>query len=391
MKKVLFLTTILFSILTMGQYTADKNIDVQMPKEDDLYLAGETVTVDAIVNGDVVAAGGKIIIQDSIRQDLIVAGGEIVVKGYVADDIRAAGGRLTIDGEVGDDVIIAGGEVVITENAVIHGNLVNFSGNIEMKGEVLGTLKSHSGNFVLKGRVGQEANIFGEDILIDGEILGISKIAAESVNIGSNAKFFNNVEYWSRDGIVEFNNSLIQAKAVYNDELMEGLDNFSWKGTGFLVAIFFIIYVLSAFVILLLLNWAFGKLFLKASQHFRKDLLKGTGYGLIYLFGMPLIILFTFLLIIGIPISLFLLSVYGFSILFGHLVASLLITHYLDKNRQWKFWQIVFISLGIGILLRLITLIPFLGTLVSILVIALSYGVLLLVFIQQRKNKLKAV
>ncbi len=392
MKKMLGLFTLLFSTFIMGQHTADKRISISEHQSDDIYLAGETIRINAIVDGDVVAAARKISIIDSLQEDLIAAGADINVRGPVKDDIRAVGGRLIIDSEVGDDVILAGGEVTITENAVIYGNLINFSGNIEMNGEVKGMLKSYSGEIVLNGKVREEAYLYGGSILINGEISGTSKIAAEEFEIGNDARFLSDVEYWSEDPEINFKNSLINAKATYNEDLMPDKEDLSWNAwKGFSLVAFglWVFYVISAFLILVLLNWAFNDFFADTVTHLDKEVLTSFIYGLLYLIGMPLLILFTFILIIGIPVGLFLLSVYIFSVLFGHLIAALLIAHYLNKNRNWNFWTIILVSLGLAIVLRLLTLIPFLGSLVSIVVIAIGYGLFFLVFLQKRKNKLK--
>ncbi|UCD61823.1 MAG: hypothetical protein JSV59_04440 [Flavobacteriaceae bacterium] len=392
MKNLLCLFALLFSTLAMGQHTADKRISISQNQPDDIYLAGETIRINAIVDGDVVAAGRKISIIDSLQEDLIIAGADINLRGPVKDDIRALGGRLVIDSEVGDDVILAGGEVTITEDAIIYGNLINFSGNIEMNGEVKGMLKSYSGEIVLNGKVGEEAYLYSETIFINGEISGISKITAEELDIGNDARFLSDVEYWSEDSEIDFKNSLINAKATYNEDLKPDEEHLSWnawKGFGLVALGLWIFYVISAFLILVLLNWAFNDFFADTITHLDKELLTGFIYGLIYLLGMPLLILFTFILVIGIPIGLFLLSVYIFSLLFGHLIVALLIAHYLNKKRNWNFWTLVLVSLGAAIVLRLLTLIPFLGSLVSIIVIAIGYGLFFLVYLQKRKNKLK--
>ena len=392
MKQIMGLFALLFSTFIMAQHTADKRISISENQPDDIYLAGETIRINAIIDGDVVAAGRKITVIDSVQEDLIAAGADINVRGPVKDDIRAVGARLIIDTEIGDDVILAGGEVTITENAVIYGNLINFSGNVEMNGEVKGMLKSYSGEFVLNGKVGEEAQLFGGKIFIDGEISGVSKMAAEEIDIGNNARFLSDVEYWSQDSEIDFKNSLINAQATYNENLKpdeEYLSWKAWKGFGLVAFGFWVFYVISAFLILVLLNWAFNDFFTETVINLDKELLTRFIYGLIYLLGMPLLILFTFILIIGIPIGLFLLSVYIFSMLFGHLVAALLIAHYLNKDRNWNFWTIVLVSLGVAIVLRLLTLIPFLGGLVSIVVIAIAYGLFFLLYLQKRKNKLK--
>jgi len=389
MKKILSLFMLLFSTLVMGQHTADKRISISEHQTDDIYLAGNTIRINAIVEGDVVAAGRKITVIDSVQEDLIAAGADINVRGPVKDDIRAAGGRLIIDSEIGDDVILAGGEVTITENAVIYGDLINFSGNIEINGEVKGMLKSYSGELVLNGKVGEEAYLKGGKIIINGEISGASQITAEDFEIGNNARFLKDVEYWSEDAEINFKNSLINSNATYNDDLIPDKKPLPWKGFGLVAFGLWVFYVISAFLILVLLNWAFNDFFVNTVANADKDLLNSFIYGLMYLLGMPLLIVFTFILVIGIPIGVFLFALYIFSILFGHLIAALLMAHYLNKNRNWNFWTIVFVSIGIAIVLRLLTLIPFLGGLVSIVVIAIAYGLFFLFYLQKRKNKIK--
>ena len=178
MKTITFLLIALCSMVSFGQAENAGDILIDKTQHDDTYRAGETIKVNAVVQGDLVIAGGNLIVNDSINGDLTAAGGELFLNGYIADDVRIAVGRTTIDSEVGDDLIVFGGEVILTENAIIHGNLICFAGNIEINGEVLGTL-----------------DIKGADVLINGTIREPSKIIGEEITIGPNAKFYKDVEY----------------------------------------------------------------------------------------------------------------------------------------------------------------------------------------------------
>ena len=51
--------------------------------EDDLYMTGDTMTVEGRVIGDVVAAGRMVIIEGVIEGDLIAVGQAIVIRGRV--------------------------------------------------------------------------------------------------------------------------------------------------------------------------------------------------------------------------------------------------------------------------------------------------------------------
>lgn len=387
MKTLLLYLGIFFTTISFAQQNESKNITLSEKQNDDTYRAGETIRMEAPITGDAVFAGGTIIIKDTVYADLLVAGGEITVKGYVADDIRAAGGKLIIDSEVGDDVIVAGGEVLVSESAIIHGNLISFSGEVEMNGKIMGMMKSYSGEIEINGNVAKEAELFGEEVVVNGEIKGTSKIAAEDVIIGENAKFGGDVTYWSEEREIDFKNSLQGVTSTFDDSLISDREDFSFKAFGIAAVGFWMFYLFSAFLIIILLNWSFSNFFNTTISYLDKNALKSLGYGLIYIFGLPLIILITLITIIGIPVGVFFAGFYLFSLIFGHLVTALLISHYLNNRSKkgWNFWTISLLALGIAATIRLLTFIPFLGGLLSILVIAIGYGLISYAFLQKRK------
>lgn len=384
MKSYILYFSLLLSIFSFSQQKDNKNVILTDNQNDDTYLAGENVRSEAPIHGDMVIAGGDIKVRDTVYQDLLIAGGEIFINGYIADDIRAAGGTLTIDTEVGDDVIVAGGEVYITDNTIINGNLINFSGDIEMNGTVKGMVKSYAGSIEINGTINKEAQLYGEDVIINGIINGPSKIVGEDIQIGKTAKFYNDVAYWSENGEVDFGNSLINATATLDKSLMKEHDGFSWKGFGILAFGVWIFYLFSAFLALLLLNWAFQKFLSTAAANLNTQFFKSLGYGLIYIFGIPIVIIITFFMVVGIPVGLFLGSLYIFSLLFGHLVTSLLFSHYFAQRpeKKWGFWEISLFALLIAAGIRLLTFIPFLGGIIAIVVIALGYGLVAYTFLQ---------
>ena len=392
MKKTPFCIALLLPLLLFSQFAADKTVTISREVQDDVYLAGETIAINAAVFGDAIAAGREIIIRDTIQQDLVVAGGEVLVNGYVKDDVRAGVGQITLDNTVGDDVVVFGGEVFITEDAVIHGNLINFSGEVELYGEVKGKVKATGGSLNLRGKVVEDVSLQGGNIWIDGEVGGKTTLVAEEIIIGENAKFYGDVSYWSEDGVVDFGESLVNVRATYDEALMEEAEGISWRGFGFATLGFWLFYVVSAFLVLLILNWAFGNVLKQAVHGVEDTFWKAFGYGFIYLIGLPIIIVCSFLILVGIPIGIFLLAFYAFSIFFGHLVAALMMAYYINRKRtsQLSFWGIVFFALGIAILLRLLTVIPIIGWLISVVVLAASYGLLLVAFVSL-KQRTKAV
>ena len=374
MKTLIFLLGILFSIVSIGQQENESDVLISKAQDDDVYRAGKTVKVNALVEGDLVVAGGKLTVNDSINGDLSAAGGELFLNGYIADDVRMAVGRAIIDSEIGDDLVVFAGEIVLTESAKIHGNLTCFAGKIEMDGEVAG-----------------ELNVKGAEVLVNGTVKETSKISGESIYLGPNAKFYGEVEYWNDDGELDFNDALVNTKAYFNEDLVGEQSELSLITLGIASLALWVFYVFSAFLVILVLHALFKSAFSKAVEDLEQDWLKSFAYGLVYLVGIPMLILLAFLLIIGIPLGLFATGVFMLSLLLGHLVAALLLAYFYKKQRrkEWGFWRVTFLALLFAVVLRLLTIIPFLGILISVITLSITYGALTLKVIHPNKKPAK--
>ncbi len=374
MKTITFLLIALCSMVSFSQAENEGDILINKTQQDDAYRAGETIIVNAAVQGDLVIAGGKLIVNDSINGDLTAAGGELLLNSYIADDVRIAVGRVTIDSEIGDDLIVFGGEVILTENAKIHGNLKCFAGNIEINGDVIGKL-----------------DIKGADVLINGTINEPSKIIAEEITIGSNAKFYKAVEYWHSDGEIDFNDALVNTQAQFNEDLKEDATQLSLTTFGTNSLSSWVKYILSAFLGILVFHALFKHAFSKAVEGLENNWLKSFGFGLVYLIGIPLLIIVALLMIIGIPLGLFATAIFIFSLLFGHFIAAILLAYYFKykKDKNWGFWSITLIALGFALLMRLLTTIPYVGIVVSVVILSITYGALTLKVIHSKKQLAK--
>jgi hypothetical protein len=374
MKNLATLIVVLFSVLSFSQSEQRKEILIDKVQLDDVYLAGEKIKVNAPVKGDLVIAGGNLIVKDSIHGDLTGAGGDLSIEGYIADDVRVAGGKITIDSEIGDDLVVFGGEVIITENARINGKLVCFGGDVTINAEVA-----------------EDMDVRGGNVSINGTIRGVSKVIGDDITIGPNAKFYKDIEYWNSDGEINFKNSLVNTKAQFNEDLGEENSQLSMTSFGTKSFKLWVYYILSAFLVILVLHALFRNAFSSAVEGIENNWLKSFGFGLIYLIGIPLLILISFLILIGIPLGLFATGIFVFSLLFGHLVAALLVAYYL-KNRNkkdWGFWNITFLALLCAIIMRILMVIPFAGILISMVILSIAYGALTLKVIQSKKQLVK--
>ena len=265
-----------------------------------------------------------------------------------------------------------GGEVIITENARINGKLVCYAGDLILNGEVMEGLKVHGG-----------------DVSINGTVRGASKIAGEDLTIGSNAQFHNDVEYWHSDGEINFNTALVDAEARFNEDLEEESSLTSFGADSLKN---WVVYILSAFLAILVFHGLFRNAFSNAVEGLENNLLKSFGFGLIYLIGIPLAIILAFVITIGIRLGLLAAAVFIFSIVFGQVVAAILIAYYLRKrqDKNWGFWPVTFVALGVAILLRLIGMIPYAGIAIAIIILSITYGALTLQVFRAKKERIAA-
>lgn len=145
--------------------------------DDDLFLAGETVTVEGTVNGDLYAAGGEVRVDGIVNGDVLVAGGMIEVSGTIADDLRAAGGNLSIsDAQIGDNASLFGGNVNVDANTTVGGSLSFGTGNLVSAAQVMRNVIGGGGIVQINGFVARNIRVaaaelrFGPKAIVEGDV-----------------------------------------------------------------------------------------------------------------------------------------------------------------------------------------------------------------------------
>lgn len=194
----LLLVLLCGSLTDVPAQQAGEAVRIRGTISDDLYVAGGTVDVQANVEGDVVGAGGRVTIGERVSGDVMAAGGSVSVRARVEDDVRLAGGDVTIDSIVTGDAIAAGGSIVLMPSASVGGRTWFSGGLVEIAGTVGKELKAAGGRIVLSGKVSGDVELTGRSIsildsaVIDGSLVYHSPQAAE---IASGAQIRGTVSY----------------------------------------------------------------------------------------------------------------------------------------------------------------------------------------------------
>lgn len=144
-------------------YLAGDNVTIKASQviDDDVYLAGDRVTIDGTVKGDAVLAGKQITINGTVEGDVIAAGQAVIINGTVGDDIRIAGQVLILDNKarVGDDVIAAGASLEHKAGSAVEGNLHFYGAQALLAGSVAGNMVGAMNSLDLRGTVDQDMKV----------------------------------------------------------------------------------------------------------------------------------------------------------------------------------------------------------------------------------------
>ncbi|MEI6411910.1 MAG: polymer-forming cytoskeletal protein [Bacteroidota bacterium] len=381
MKKILFLLLALAISLPAFaiRFERGNSVRISTPVQEDLYVAGATVSIDALIRGDLFAASGNVSLNDTITGDLAVGGGTVTLRGAVLDDVRAAGGTLVISGYIGGDLLIAGGTVTIESGAIIEGDIYVGGGTVFMNGTVRGNMKAGGGEFTLNGEIGKNADLNGTKVTIDGKIGGETVFVAQNVILGSNAAFNGNVRYWANQGEVNFGSYLKSGTATFDETLKQRFEQPKPEYLGFVSVLAVLGYLIAIFILLALGQKLFGSIFAQAVDKLRRAPAQALGYGFLYFAAVPVAIVLTLITVVGIPVGLIALFFYLLFLALAHSITALTFTHWLNWKRgyNWNYWRIVFVALGMVVLLKVITMIPFVGWLAMIVLVCMAFGAIL--------------
>ncbi len=129
-------------------------ISIDTPIADDVFAAGNMVSINAPVDS-VVVAGGTVNINAPVKGDVIAAGGQVYVNSDVGGKVVAAGGNINVGGNIGTNLVAAGGLVSIRPGKTIARDALIGGGDVFNSGRVNGTLTVHANNFTNSGSAGR--------------------------------------------------------------------------------------------------------------------------------------------------------------------------------------------------------------------------------------------
>jgi len=316
--------------------------------DDDLFVAGSDILVAGKVTGDIFAAGRSVKVTGPVGGSVMAAGSEVVISGEVEGSVRAAGQTVTVSGSVGRNVAVAGGVLALEEAARVARDLHAAGNSARVDGDVSGRASIASQAAMIGGKVGQDCYFEGEQLSLTptAEIAGtLLHRSRQKPEIASGARVLGPIQ------------------ALAPHEAKPARPRRGWD----------VLFALAVFVFGVVGLAAFPRVFTAAANALHTRWWWNLVLGFLALVVPPLAAIIVCITIIGLPIGLLALFLWGIGIVAAGVPVGIFGGRLLTgRGRRVS----PYLALLIGLLaLTLLGFVPYLGGIVKFLTVLFGLGV----------------
>ena len=325
----------------------------------DYFGAGTNASPGSTVEGDAFIAGAQVELNKPVNGDALLVGGGVSISDRIGGNLYATGGSLTIDGPVAGNARIAGGRVEITK-----------------RGQVSGKTTLAGGRVTVLGKAGRQLVVFGEHVLLDGEVDGSVTIASRSLSIGPNARVAGKLTYRGSmpaqmDPAALITGGINYLSFDFEDETYQPVARaVAWVGV--------IAFTVGLFLIGLLAIVMAPQSTAHMSRLGRRRPISSLALGLVTIICVPIAIVLLMLTIVGIPFAFMLLLAWPMILIFGYLAGVMAVSDAIaGPSADAKARRIFLLAMGLGVML-LFARVPFAGGFIGMLLLVMGVGAMAL-------------
>jgi len=324
----------------------------------DLYLFAQSLQVDGTLDGDVIGWVQEATVLGTITEDMLLGAQRIRIEGQVTDDVRVFCQDLYISGTIDGHLLGAAGTITLTEESVVKGDVLMAGGTVTLDGDIEGAARVASGALRVNGTFAKNAEFFA-----DG-----------GITIGDDAQFGADV-YYEAPSEVDFRPGAVAGQVQFSrmvEDVKESIDFPSQFGWIFRILSFIAAIVAGVIIVALTRNHA-----VRTAETIRTKPLKSLGIGFIAFICIPIVLILTLVLVVTIPLMFVLLMAYLIAIYIAKFYVAIWLGNLmLGRSGRTDVSPIPGLLLGL-IPMYLLTAIPYVGTLIGIIVIFFGLGALL--------------
>lgn len=330
-------------------------VDENNYKKSDVYLAGESVTIDYIVDGNL----------------------------FVFAD------TVTINSQIGGDAFIFAKNVIIDEQGYVFSNLFTVSENIEIKGVVYDVYAISKTINISKGYVYRDMKISCETLNVNGVIGRNAFVGCSNINFNtdgeSNGTIYGDLNYTASsefsipENVVSGKVNYTPLKLSVEKPVQSIIADYIWS-IGTFIAFVLIIWLVCLGIAPKFLN--------NTNNYVGKKTLSVLGYGLLTLIIVPIACVILILLRLTSAFSLFLLALYILALIISKCLFTITANNYLCSklkiNKNIGIFGMLIVS---GIIIDVITMLPYVGGYISFVITVLGLGILIISILPKRTAK----
>lgn len=318
----------------------------------DLYVGGGTIIIDGTINGDLIAAGRTIMVKGTVNGNIIAVGETVDINGEVTHAVRIIGEILNISGTIGRDLLVAGDKVSIASTAEIGSDLLLGAGTALIDGLIKGDINSGVENLTISST----ASILGK----------LTYISENEATIQSGAQIMGPITHKLPD--------IKERLAVGTHRLPAVKERLTLVGFWGRVIGFLMTLLLGIIIVLL------APRRMKAiTESIRTRPWASLGWGAIILIFTPIAALIACITIIGLPLGLITLVLYGITLCLTQLFIGLFIGQLIigsSRGVESRAALVGALVLGLAIL-SLLRLIPYLDFVIGLATVLFGLGAIL--------------
>lgn len=325
----------------------------------DYFGAGANVSPGGTVDGDAFIAGARVDLSKPVNGAALLAGGGVSITERVGGDLYATGGSVMIDAAVAGNARLAGGQIEIAK-----------------RGQVIGKTTLAGGRVTVLGKAGRQLTVFGEHVLLDGEVTGNVTIASRTLSIGPNARVSGKLTYRGSvpaqmDPAAVITGGINYLSFDFEDETYQPVARVvAWVGVIAFTVGLFLIGVLA--IVMAPQSTA------HMSRLARARPVSSLALGLVTIVCMPIAVVLLMLTIVGIPFAFMLLLVWPMILIFGYLAGVMAVSDAVaGPSADAKGRRIFLLAMGLGVML-LFARVPFAGWFIGMLLLVMGVGAMAL-------------
>ncbi len=335
--------------------------------DDDVYVIAPSAVFAGDMLGDAFSVSQRISNQGTIGSDALFLGEKVELSGEVKDDARIIGAEVVVNGSVGDDAVLLGSTVSVASTTVIGGDLYVLGGEVRVAGAVGGNV------FIVAHRTTIDGTIHG-DLEVRGDVI-----------LEKGANISGNFIYHAKEEISIPQSGVVGGDIIF-DQRKEEMTVFS-SMSGIFSGIFSIQILMTLALGFFLLFWVRERtqeVLEEAVFNFWRRALRGA----LIVVLVPFFVLVLLFSVVGLPLAIVLLALFISGLVVAMAGAGLLLGVWIERFLFKKppfplWWRPVLVGI---ISLSLVSVIPYIGAIITLVLSLAVFGGAGTVFYRHLKN-----